>query len=399
MTAGPLYCTILARNYLAKALALGDSVHRHHPGSRLVVLLIDALDDDQLPDAPEVAGVTLVSTKALGIPDRDVLALAAGYDLVEFATSVKPLLLRELLRESEQVVYLDPDTYVVAPMVELPPALASSDGGILLTPHFQEPVPAGEFLSEGHLLTVGVHNLGFCAVDRRAGEFLDWWWSHLEGECLHEPLSGLFVDQKWVDLGSTLFRAATFRHYGYNVGVGNLFERPIAKDVDGYVVASNGDRLRLYHFHAFDASRPDELTTRANESTAHLLEENPALDELCKEYADMVLDFEAALGELAGYPYWTDTTGRRIARQMRRVHRQQRAAGLQPPSPFVPAEAEAYEAWRKSSRKQVLRGLVGDAAKSVRVTLPDEYERLKTRFPGVASKFTGRFVDRGGMWG
>ena len=78
------------------------------------------------------------------------------------------------------------------------------------------------------MLLVGVYNLGFCAVDRRAREFLDWWWSHLSNECLYDPLSGLFVDQKWMDIGSTLFEAGNFRHSGYNVGVANLPERPLA---------------------------------------------------------------------------------------------------------------------------------------------------------------------------
>ena len=97
-----------------------------------------------------------------------MLRLATIYDLVEMATAVKPLLLKALLADAEQAAYLDPDTYVTSPMVELSPDLDATDGGILLTPHFLDPVPPGAELTEGHLLTVGVYNLGFCAVDRRA---------------------------------------------------------------------------------------------------------------------------------------------------------------------------------------------------------------------------------------
>jgi hypothetical protein len=39
-----------------------------------------------------------------------------SYDLVEFATAVKPLLLTALLERTEQVFYLDPDTYVTSPI-------------------------------------------------------------------------------------------------------------------------------------------------------------------------------------------------------------------------------------------------------------------------------------------
>jgi len=67
---------------------------------------------------------------------------------------------------------------------------------------------------------------------------LAWWWGHLSSECLHDPLAGLFVDQKWMDIGSVLFGATTLRHYGYNVGVANLHERPVARDSEGYYTHS-----------------------------------------------------------------------------------------------------------------------------------------------------------------
>ena len=161
------YCTILSTNYLAKALTLADTLQRHHPGARLTVLVIDSADAAHLAGIQQ-PGVEIVGTDVLGLPHRDVLRLATIYDLVELATAVKPLLLKALLADAEQAAYLDPDTYVTSPMVELSPDLEATDGGILLTPHFLDPVPPGAELTEGHLLTVGVYNLGFCAVDRRA---------------------------------------------------------------------------------------------------------------------------------------------------------------------------------------------------------------------------------------
>jgi hypothetical protein len=189
------YATILSTNYLAKALTLADTLQRHHPGARLTVLVIDSADAAHLSGVQR-PGVEVVGTDVLGLAHRDVLRLATIYDLVEMATAVKPLLLKALLADAEQAAYLDPDTYVTSPMLELSPSLAATEGGLLLTPHFLDPVPPDAELTEGHLLTVGVYNLGFCAVDRRALPFLDWWWGHLEHECLWEPLSGLFVDQK-----------------------------------------------------------------------------------------------------------------------------------------------------------------------------------------------------------
>jgi hypothetical protein len=399
VTASTTYCTILARNYLPRALSLADSVNRHHPETPLVVLLIDVLRDEDLPALPELPGVRLVSTAALGLPEREVLDLAAIYDLVEFATAVKPVLLAALLDETDNVVYLDPDTYVTSPMVELTPALAASEGGIVLTPHYLEQLPDDAHASEGHLLTVGVYNLGFCAVDQRSRPMLDWWWGHLKVECLHNILSGLFVDQKWMDIGSTLFAAGTLRHYGYNVGVVNLHERPIDIDDEGYVIRSTGDRLRLFHFHAFDTSKPEELSTRSDAPTAHLRRENAALDLLCKEYAEDMIRHEQELPPAPDYPYWTDTTGRRIARQTRRVYRQHLQAGGRPPSPYVPDEAKAYASWRRSARTQVARDFVGDVAKAARCVAPDEIKRVKQRFPRLAGRVKDRYVDDSGIWG
>ncbi len=253
------FCTILSTNYLPKALALAESLRRHEDGARLQILFIDLAHDDGLP---QLEGVVCLSTAVLGLPERTVLELAMSYDLVEFATAIKPLLFKRLLGDADQVFYLDPDTYVVSPMAELSPALEASEGGILLTPHFLRPPPRDAEITDGHMLLVGVNNLGFGGFDRRSSDMLDWWWGHLRTECLYDPLAGLFVDQKWMDIGATLFQAASFRHAGYNVGVANLSERPLAQDADGYYIASNGDRLRLFHFHAFDSSTPEKLSVR-----------------------------------------------------------------------------------------------------------------------------------------
>jgi hypothetical protein len=397
VTSGPAYCTILASNYLPKAVTLAGSLERHHPGSSLVVLLIDVKADEDLPDVP---GVKCVSTAILGLPEREVLHLATIYNLVEFATAVKPLLLKTLLTEHDQAAYLDPDTYVTSPMIELPIDLSATDGGILLTPHFLEPVGAGAELSEGHLLTVGVYNLGFCAVDRRAHRFLDWWWNHLKEECLWDPLSGLFVDQKWVDIGSVLFQAGAWRHYGYNVGVANLHERPVAADADGYYIAGTNDRLRLFHFHAFDTSAPGELSTRFDSSTAHLRADSSVIDALCAEYAELLIHQEQTLPAASSYTYGRDTQGRRISRQLRRAYRLEAASSDVPlPSPFLASDADAYDTWRRRARKTEARGLVGDGAKSMRLLFPEEYGRAKKRFPGLVEKVRRRYVQASGIWG
>ncbi|KQZ66859.1 hypothetical protein [Nocardioides sp. Root151] len=397
------YCTILATNYLPKALSLAESLAEHHPDAELVVLLIDCANDSELPDIShaDLPGVRLVSTAFLGLPQAQVDHLAMIYDLVEFATAIKPLAFKRVLETAEQVAYLDPDTYVTAPMEELSKELDASDGGILLTPHFLEPLPEGGPVAQGHLLTVGVYNLGFGAWDRRALEFLDWWWARLKEECLFDYLSGLFVDQKWMDIGSVLYQARSLRHYGYNVSVVNLHERPIGADSSGLVMLTTGEPLRLFHFHAFDPDNPTELSTRQTGSTSELRSSSEAVDALCREYADRVLRHRSALGDAPAYPYWTDSSGRRISRQLRRAYRLS-SAGLEDsalPSAFAASDAEAFAAWRRRSWKKKSRELLGDAAKSARLALPEEYGRLRSRFPKLASSMKGKLVGKSGIWG
>jgi hypothetical protein len=393
----PTYCTILSTNYLPRALALAESLRRHQKGASLRILFIDHACNGTLP---ELAGVACLSTEALGLPSGTVLELAMSYDLVEFATAVKPLLLKALLAESEQVVYLDPDTYLTSPLVELPPALDASGGGVLLTPHFLHPAPAAAEIGDGHMLLVGVNNLGFCAVDRRALGFLDWWWGHLRTECLYDPLAGLFVDQKWLDIGSSLFEAATLRHSGYNVGVANLPERPLAHDDDGYFIASTGERLRLFHFHAFDSNTPETLSVRYRHTTGAESQDDSVVLQLCKEYAGVLSGFEQDLPPAPPYPYAADTRGKRISRQLRRAYLRESLSSARPlPSPFVREDVGAYERWRRRAWRPIARGLLGETAKCFRIVLPEEYDTVKTRFPRLADRLNDRFSGGTGMWG
>ncbi|HEY6471996.1 MAG TPA: hypothetical protein VIY26_03820, partial [Acidimicrobiales bacterium] len=353
------FCTILSTNYLPRALALGESLRLHEDGAKLKIVFIDHLDDEGLP---KLDGVECLSLAALGLPRRTLLEMAMTYDLVEFATSIKPVLFRRLLDDADQVFYLDPDTFVLSPMVELSPALEQTAGGILLTPHFLQPPPRGAELTDGHMLLCGVNNLGFCGFDRRAFDCLDWWWGHLRTECIYDPLAGLFVDQKWMDIGATLFEAGYLRHAGYNVGLGNLVERPITQDADGYAIASTGERLRLFHFHAFDANSPQKLSVRFRHTFDNELEDDVML-QLCKEYAELLIGYEQSLPAVEPYPFWTDTRGRRISLQLRRAYLRESQSAAEPlPSPFEPADAAAYERWRRQAGRPLGRGLLQPSA-------------------------------------
>jgi hypothetical protein len=384
-----VYCTIVARNYLPQALALYESIRIQEPSREFVLLVIDGPRQDITNSRP---GLRTVGLEILGLTERETFDLATIYDVVELSTGVKPLFLKRLLEEFEQAVYLDPDTFLASPLDELEGLIDLHN--IVLTPHLLEPIPPGEsFRSEINTLTVGVHNLGFCAVGRGAIPFLDWWWSHLERECLIYPLLGLFVDQKWTDIGAVMFDAHSMRHYGYNIGHWNLHERVFASDGENLVMERSGQPLRLIHFSGFDPRNPDAISVRQNISLADKGLGFPEYSELSHEYAGLVLEAEAELGPKPLYGFSNDSSGRKLSKRDRRTYRQDlisERADL--PSPFLASDKEAFSKWRKTSARRRVSGATADAAIGFKYAFPDVYSKLKSSLPGQFGKVRARLL-------
>ena len=104
-------------------------------------------------------------------------------------------------RRQDHAIYLDPDIQVLGPLHEV--RELAVEHGIVLTPHNITPIPRdGLYPSEESILIAGAYNLGFIAVGNTtaAQELLDWWSERLETDCVVDPASGRFVDQKWIDL-------------------------------------------------------------------------------------------------------------------------------------------------------------------------------------------------------
>jgi hypothetical protein len=371
-----IYCTIVAQNYLPQALTLYSSIREVEPDRDLVILVIDADRSDLEAGRPHLR---IATTSCLGISDREILELAAIYDVVEFSTAVKPIFLKSLLESHEQAVYLDPDTFLVAPLVELESLVGQ--WGIVLTPHFLEPIPAKvAHITEVHDLTVGVHNLGFCAVGRQAVPFLDWWWGHLERECLIYPLLGVFVDQKWTDVGSNLFGAHTLRHYGYNVGPWNLHERMFTKRDGHWTMERSGQPLRFLHFSGFDAADADAISERLNLDMRRAGVGSLSLSELSHVYAERIVAASEMLGASPPYRFGVDCGGRRITKRTRRAYRKALLKSSAPsslPSPFLAGESRAFSTWRRRALLSRISLTAADAAIALKYGFPDEFSFVR----------------------
>ena len=78
----------------------------------------------------------------------------------------------------------------------------------------------------------------------------------------HDLRSGLFVDQKWVDLAPCFFdEIHILRHAGCNVAYWNLRERFLS-DADNRVVVNGDTPLVFFHYSGYRTDRPDQLSSK-----------------------------------------------------------------------------------------------------------------------------------------
>lgn len=251
-------CTIVSANYLHFAWTLAESFLKLHPDDEFHLLLVDRLPKDFVSRDPRVH---VLEVERLGLPA--FRSLAFKFDILELNTGVKPSFIKHLFAlGADKVIYFDPDIYIFDSVELIYEALTSAS--IVLTPHILAPTSDVEHVYENDLLRTGVFNLGFVAVSNspQGRSFLDWW----EERCLrfgfHDLRSGLFVDQKWVNLAPCFFdEIHILRHAGCNVAYWNLGERSLSDGDNGVVV--NGDTpLVFFHYSGYRTDRPDQLSTK-----------------------------------------------------------------------------------------------------------------------------------------
>ena len=255
-SAGPVvFCTVIWKNYLAHARTLADSLRAQHPDVPLVVLITDRVDGYFDPRAEHFEVLEL---EALDIPD--VRRFCFQYSPLMLNFAVKPWLFSRLLRRDgvRSVVYLDSDILVLGPFDRLLALLERAS--IVLTPHLTSPStdPEATVKVEWPLALFGSYNLGFLAMTRgdETDAFLAWYKSRMRRDCLLDPPSGFYADQKLMDLAPSLFDGVhVLRDPTYNVARWNLHNRMLTID-DGRVLV-DGEPCRFFHFSAFDPRSPE----------------------------------------------------------------------------------------------------------------------------------------------
>ncbi|HYK37958.1 group 1 glycosyl transferase [Alloacidobacterium sp.] len=337
-------CTIISLNYLPYARTLYESFVAHHPDCPFFVLLVDTMPTDLSITQDNLHLITL---SQLNLPDIEQISFK--YDLLELNTNVKPSFLKYLLAlGAEKVLYFDPDIYVYHEVGFIYELL--EDYNIIFTPHCVSPTPDHDRSLEQAFLSLGVYNLGFVAVSAKPETiaFLDWW----EERCLSlgysEARTGLFVDQKWVNLAPVFFdKVLTLKHAGCNVAYWNLFERRLASDTTGWLV--NKDiPLIFFHYSGVELSDGDNISSKSR--TKLTFAERPDLKDLFSEYKKCVQHNTQDIKEY-DYSFGKFTDGTPVSLLARRVYASLLNSGVRLERPF-----DAKGAFYKLARR---KGLIG----------------------------------------
>jgi hypothetical protein len=326
--------TICSRNYLAYALTLRDSLQKAEPDLDFRIFLADAPLDEAPPQGVEIIPVSEIDPAEM----RD---MAFRYTVIEFNTAVKPFCFDYMFDQAacDEVIYLDPDIHLFAPMQRVHEALAGG-ASCVLTPHILAPLPPEDTASEFDLMRSGTFNLGFAtfANTPEARAFLTWWKNKLREHCRVDLQNGLFVDQRFVDFApSFIEHLKVLRDPGYNVAYWNLANRPVRKTDTSLTAA--GSPLVFFHFSGVSPGAPDVFSK--HQSRFDMTNIGDAAD-LVRDYLGCLAANGQARWSAMPYAYGKFDTGEPIVAPMRQGP---------PADPAAPFAAPNYTYWNAPSER------------------------------------------------
>ena len=307
--------SICSNNYFPYVRILFDSAQKHHPEVDLFLCLADEVRADV---DLGIAGVEIIPAAELGIENFPDFAFR--YDIMEFNTAVKPFVMRHLIqvRDYTEVVYLDPDIELFAPMKSVFEAFAAG-ADFVLTPHLTAPAEFSDFPNDVGIMKAGIYNLGFIALNNSSSAiaFLQWWERKLRFQCINQQDQGVFVDQKFVDLLPAFQENVTIlRDHTLNVAYWNLDQRQLEQTETGWLV--DGKPLVFFHFSGIELRDPQRLSKYTERFNGDL--EAP-LQAIVNHYLEQLQKFGYQSNNRPKYSYGKFSNGIPIADLMRYCYR------------------------------------------------------------------------------
>ena len=328
------FCTAVTSDYLPQAVVLARSLARWEPTATMVVAVLGDPD----AEARLVAEPLQVFDGSELLDAAEFDLRASRYDGLELIGSLKPVLMRALVRnEPGSVCWLDADMRICGPVEPLWREIVTAPCS--MAPHLSRPLPAdGLWPDDRAIAHAGALNSGVVGSDGSAeGDALLGWWA--ERLSRQADRRGDSADQLWLTLLPGYSpRVRLLRDPGVNVAYWNLWGRIVVERDGRWLV--DEEPLRILHLSGFDPSAPSRLSSFDSRIDLARLGD---LRLLLAEHARELLEARASVGALP-WPHRSFPGGALIDARARRVLRSAIDAGdLAVPVGTGPTGAAARE--------------------------------------------------------
>ena len=247
------YYTYFDVNYLAKGLALIESLNRHeNENYEFFVVCMDSMTQTYLENF-SLPNVTTVNLSDIEREDSQLLVTKRNRSLVEYYWSIKAAVALYLIKKKPQIdaiFYLDADLYFFSspnPMWE-----DIDNKSVLLHKHLFSP-------QQSELSKFGKYNAGMLGfrTDSNGLEVLLWWRRRCLEWCYARLENGNFGDQLYLNKISKEFKGIGItKNIGIGVAPWNHIQYEFSFDSAGYRLV-NGKKIVFYHFHSLAFIEPD----------------------------------------------------------------------------------------------------------------------------------------------
>lgn len=335
-----VFFTIVAKNYLAQAYVLGESVKRYHPESDFVILL---MDDPQHIFAQEIETKGFLVCYLEQIAFENYRKLVFRYTIIEACTAVKPSIILHLLDQgADKVIYVDPDIMCYRAFDEVINLLDTYN--FVITPHSLSTVDASDVITDQLFLSHGAYNLGFLGVARgdETNKAMKWWAENLSTCCMIDPAAGLFVDQKWFDLVPSYFdKVCILKSLAYNIAWWNIHERTLSNEGGVFHVIQSGEPVAFIHFSNIDVNNPTKISKKIPNDSKYYSRSDIA--EPCVHYVNLLLSKDYLKYSSLEYDYATYSNGDFISPLERDLYSKYFSDKQELPDPFSNANGSFQE--------------------------------------------------------
>lgn len=240
----PVYATYFDSRYLARGLALINSMRRFDLSTNFAVLALDSEVDDYFRTNP-IDNLTVITLSELMSFEPRLREIEGQRTRMEFIFTLTPILVSKVLSlntKASHAIYLDADLYFFEDPELVLQALGNHDVGVI--PHNYTKS------NQEKLSKFGTYNVGWVAFRNTelGNQCLEYWYSECLEWCFDKPSNGKYADQGYLDNFDTVIptvkviSSLKFNLAPWNVARGSL-------SVNEGAVSVDSEPLVFFHFH------------------------------------------------------------------------------------------------------------------------------------------------------